>query len=375
MKRRTLLKNSVLATGTAALSGGVVSAAAQSGPAIVKDRKVFSIFSPDPNSPWPTSEVVGGNAVRFFEWVERATDGEIVLELFNGEDQIPEDGEYEYVMKGDLDGYFNLEYHWKPHSAAFGMFGGAMPMGLTADEHSAWIYHGGGQALWDELSGKFGIKPLIAGNIGLQMIGWFNKEINSPADVEGTIMHMPGWAGSIMRDFGATTQDFPNSALLEGLRDGRLAAVEKASPWIDLGYRFYEGAKYYYTSPFHEPCGVLALGMNQAAWDSMSANQQRIVGEICMAHNAYSMAESKMQNARAFRIMTQDHGVERRYFPEEMMLRIGEFAGELLRSIESEDDLHSRIASSYRDFRNEAMAWTDASVVEFASNRGLDYSF
>ena len=49
--------------------------------------------------------------------------------------------------------------------------------------------------LWEEAYDKFNLIPLAGGNTGVQMAGWFNKEINSLEDIKGTRMRIPvlGW--------------------------------------------------------------------------------------------------------------------------------------------------------------------------------------
>ena len=42
----------------------------------------------------------------------------------------------------------------------------------------------------------------MAGNSGVQMGGWFNKEINSPDDFKGLKMRIPGLAGMMMSKLG-----------------------------------------------------------------------------------------------------------------------------------------------------------------------------
>jgi TRAP-type mannitol/chloroaromatic compound transport system substrate-binding protein len=44
----------------------------------------------------------------------------------------------------------------------------------------AWINHGVAGAVGRTGLGEFGLKSLLCGNTGVQMGGWFNKEINLP---------------------------------------------------------------------------------------------------------------------------------------------------------------------------------------------------
>lgn len=74
----------------------------------------------------------------------------------------------------------------------------AVPFGMTADEQAAWIYHGGGQALWDEFNARFGIVAFPAGRTATQSFGWFKREINSMADFRSLKMRIPGLGGELV---------------------------------------------------------------------------------------------------------------------------------------------------------------------------------
>ena len=128
MKRRDFLNSGVIAGAAAAVSA----------PAIAQSRRVLTIVGPTPESRWPSGQTKAGNAVRLYEWIERATDGEIAFEFYEGMDDIPEDGEYELVMNGEVDGYFESEYHLWHHHRGFRAFGG-LPMGMMEEEHTAWL--------------------------------------------------------------------------------------------------------------------------------------------------------------------------------------------------------------------------------------------
>src|SRR5690606_21265893 len=104
---------------------------------------------------------------------------------------------------GTADLYHSAEYYYQGKSKAFNFFS-TVPFGLTANEHTAWIRYGGGQQVWDELSANFGIKPFLAGNTGVQMGGWFRKEMNSVADLQGLKFRMPGLGGDALQKLGVT---------------------------------------------------------------------------------------------------------------------------------------------------------------------------
>ena len=77
---------------------------------------------------------------------------------------------------------------WQP-----AVFFSQIPFGLTQVEHMAWMNHGGGQELQHEAFREiFGVVPFTCGQTGIQMAGWFNKEINNIEDLRGITMRMPG---------------------------------------------------------------------------------------------------------------------------------------------------------------------------------------
>ena len=138
-----------------------------------------------------------------------------------------------------------------------------MPFGLTAGELAAWVYHGGGQELWDRLAAGFNIKPFQVGNTGAQMGGWFNKEINAIEDFKGLRIRMPGLGGEVLRRIGAIPVSLPGAKIFPSLQSGAIDATEWAGPWSDLALGFHKVAKYYYYPGFHEPGTALSVSYAQ----------------------------------------------------------------------------------------------------------------
>ena len=114
----------------------------------------------------------------------------------------------------------------------------------------------------------------MCGNTGSQMGGWFRKEINSPDDLKGLKMRIPGLGGDVMAKLGASTVSLPGGQIYENLIAGSIDATEWVGPWNDGFMKFYEAAKYYYYPGMHEPGSMLAIGMNKKWWDGLSKSDQ-----------------------------------------------------------------------------------------------------
>jgi TRAP-type mannitol/chloroaromatic compound transport system substrate-binding protein len=221
----------------------------------------------------------------------------------------------------------------------------------------AWIQHGGGQQLWDELGAGFNIKPLPCGNSGVQAGGWYTREINTLEDFKGLKIRMPGLGGEVMRRLGAAAVTLPGGEIFQSLQTGAIDATEWVGPWNDLAFGFYRAAKYYYLPGFHEPGTMLGLGINLDLWRSLSTSEKAIFQTAAQAQNMDSFAEFNTNNARALRTLIEDHGVELRTFSDEIFRELGRVSHEVLEDIAGEDDLTQRVYQSYLIARANGMEW------------------
>ena len=141
----------------------------------------------------------------------------------------------------------------------------------------AWVRYGGGQELWDELSGQFNIKPLLFLSTGAQMGGWFNNEITSLEKFNGLRYRMPGLGGEVLRRLGAIVVSLPGGEIAPALKSGAIDASEWVGPWLDMAMGLHKAAGYYYYPGFHEPGTAQTLGINKRVWESFNASDRRLI--------------------------------------------------------------------------------------------------
>ena len=85
-----------------------------------------------------------------------------------------------------------------------------------------------------KVDADFGIKPLMASNSGVQMGGWFTKEVDDPRDYEGLRYRMPGLGAEVLRRMGATVVNIPGGEIVDALKSGAIDASEWVGPWLDM---------------------------------------------------------------------------------------------------------------------------------------------
>jgi TRAP-type mannitol/chloroaromatic compound transport system substrate-binding protein len=144
---------------------------------------------------WPKGfPGLGSSAERLVSAITAITGGRLKVQVFGAGQFVNAFEVFDAVSGGVADMYHSFEGYFEKKSPAFNFFS-AIPFGFTADEMAAWIHFGGGQALWDELSGGFNLKPLLSTSTGAQMGGWFTKEVTGPQSYAGLRYRMPGLAG------------------------------------------------------------------------------------------------------------------------------------------------------------------------------------
>jgi TRAP-type mannitol/chloroaromatic compound transport system substrate-binding protein len=365
MKRREFIKSAGVA--------GLATAAAASSfpkPALSQGRKQLKMVTT-----WPKNfPGLGTTAQRLADRITTMSDGSLSVKVFSAGELVPPFESFDAVSSGTGDIYHAAEYYWQGKSKAFNFYA-AVPFGLTATEQSAWINHGGGQQLWDEVGKKFGVKPFMAGNTGVQMGGWFNKEVNSLEDYKGLKIRMPGLGGEVLRRIGAAAVSLPGGEIFPALQSGAIDATEWVGPWNDLAFGFYKVTKYYYYPGFHEPGTTLSSAVNLKVWEGLSSSHKAIVSSAMSAENDVALAEFNAKNNGALNTLVNKHKVKMRKFSDEVMNAIGKRAGEVVAEAGASDALTGKVYDSFLKFRKNAIGWSKLSDQAYWDARLLPFKY
>jgi TRAP-type mannitol/chloroaromatic compound transport system substrate-binding protein len=357
MNRRDALK-----TGVAAALGGA--GAAISAPAIAKSRIEVNMVST-----WPRDfPGLGTGAQRFAKRLNDMSDGRIKVNYFAAGERVKAFDALDEVGSGNAQMYHGADYYWKGKHPAWAYFT-AVPFGLTNNEFNAWYHFGGGEALHDEVAGEFGIKGLPCGNTGVQMGGWFRKEMNSADDFKGLKMRIPGLGGDVLAKLGASPVSLPGGQIYENLISGAIDATEWVGPWNDYFMKFYEAAKYYYYPGMHEPGACLSVGMNKKWWDGLSNADQTMIRAAAETENSIMMSEYNAKNGEYLGKLIKEQGVKLRKFSDDTYDAFGDAAEDVFAEVRSHSALAKKVHDSFLKARAEVGGWAKISDVEYIAQR------
>jgi TRAP-type mannitol/chloroaromatic compound transport system substrate-binding protein len=310
----------------------------------------------------------GMTAARLARRIETMSGGQIAIQLHAAGEIVPAFEVLDAVSEGVAELGHTAAVFWAGKMPVSQLFL-AVPFGLTPLEHTSWIEHGGGQALWDELYGDFGVKPFMAGNTGMSMGGWFRQEINGLADLQGLRFRMPGLGGDLYQPFGIVQVSLPPGETLPALQSGAIDAAEFAGPFSDLALGFYQAAPYYYGPGLHEPNGTGECIVNRGTFEALPDHLQAVVAEACRAENAFALAEAERMNAEALKSLVEDHGVQLRTFPDEVTAALRARAPEVLGQFAEKGGLEKRIHDSYVAMLELMRPWSRESMARFLTAR------
>jgi TRAP-type mannitol/chloroaromatic compound transport system substrate-binding protein len=363
MKRRDFLAGASLA--------GAGVATALSKPALAQDKTEWKMVTS-----WPKGMAgLGSGAERLAERIGSLSGGRLNVKVFSAGELVPATQCLDAVSQGVADMAHDFAHYHLDKTPAAGFFA-SVPFGLAPDEFAGWINFGGGQELWDELYGQFGVKPFLVGNTGVQMGGWFRKELKQPKDIKGLKLAVTGYAATLWEKLGGKAVNLPIGEIFGNLQSGAIDGAEWIGPYNDLSLGLYKLTKFYYWPGIQEPgCGVECV-VNRRKYDALPDDLKQIVAAACGAENAISQAEYSGRNPGALATLVNEYKVQLRQYPKPIIAAFAGAAGKTMQEIfDKGDDGTRKIASSYFKFRKQAIAWTRISTDAFAAARDGKYDY
>ncbi len=306
---------------------------------------------------WPKNfPGLGTGANQLATAIESMSGGRLKIKVYGAGELVGAFETFDAVSRGTAQMGHSGAYYWKGKVEAAQFFS-SVPFGLTAQEMNGWLYFGGGLKLWRELYEPFGIIPFPAGNTGTQMGGWFNREINSVADLKGLKIRMPGLGGEVLTRAGATTVNLPGGEIFTALQSGAIDATEWVGPYNDLAFGLHKAARYYYYPGWHEPGSTIELLVNREAYEALPAGLQEIITQAAIQANLHMLAEFTARNSAALQTLVNDHGAELRAFPDSVLAELREQTETMFQELIARDPQSAKIYTSFSQFRRQVMEW------------------
>ena len=364
MKRRDLVRGAGIAAVAAGLTACGAKPGTNSGAAQPDIKLQWKMVTS-----WPSNfPGLGTGAAALAEMITKASGGRITVKVFGAGEMASAFEVFDMVGRGTAQMGHSASYYWKGKMAAAPFFS-AYPFGLNAQEMNGWLYAGGGLELWRELYAPYKVVPFPAGNTGVQMAGWFRKEIKSVADLKGLSMRIPGLGGEVLARVGSTPQNIPGGEIFSALQSGAIDAAEWVGPYNDLAFGLHKVAPYCYYPGWHEPGSTLECIVNKQALESLPEDLQQIVADCCQATNVQMLSEYTARNQQALEKLKQEPGVKFLPLPVDVLAALKTASLAVLAEVAASDPMAKKVYESLQKFQASAKAWHEVSEEAFYSAR------
>jgi TRAP-type mannitol/chloroaromatic compound transport system substrate-binding protein len=306
---------------------------------------------------WPPNFPILGEACSLFaEWIEEMSGGRITIRVYGGNELVPALEAFDTVRTGGAELGSGAAYYWAGKAPAAQFFA-SVPFGMNAQQLNAWMISGGGLELWTELYRDFNLVPMAGGNTGVQMGGWFNREINSIADLKGLKMRIPGLGGKVLQKAGGAPVLLAGGEIYTGLERKLIDATEWLGPYHDTMMGFQDIAKYYYTPGWHEPGTMLEYFINKEVYDALPKDLQCIIQSAALRTNVWVISQMEAKNAAALAGLA-DKGVNIKAFPPEVINQLRIYTRDVIEEITAQDAFTRKTYQSYKAFQDKAVNYS-----------------
>jgi len=320
---------------------------------------------------WPKNlPGLGSGPENFARMVTQMSGGRLTARVYGAGEIVPAFEVFDAVSQGVADMGHGASYYWKgkvPSSVFFT----AVPFGMTAQEINAWLHYGGGLELWREIYAPANIVPFAGGNSGVQMAGWFNREINSVQDLRGLKMRIPGLAGDVFTRAGGTSVRIPGGEVYTSLQTGVIDAAEWVGPYNDLALGLHEVARYYYYPGWHEPGAMLEFLVNKSSLEALPPDLQAIVKYAARAANQDMLDEFTARNNTALQDLVSNHDVQLRRLPDDVLRALYDASVDVMQELVSSDPLAAKVHASFEAFYGDVRAYHHISEQAYINARDV----
>lgn len=308
---------------------------------------------------WPVGlDTIFGGAVIFAERMGALTGGKFKIEPRAAGELAPGLEVLNVVEQGAVPVGHTASYYYVGKSPVTA-FGTALPFGLNAQQQNAWLYEGGGlDTLQEYYAEKFGVIQFPAGNTGVQMGGWFGKEISTVADLQGLKMRIPGLGGQVMSKLGVTVQVVAGGEIFQALQTGAIDAAEWIGPYDDEKLGLNKAVDFYYYPGWWEPGPTLEVEINLNEWNKLPEVYQEAIKTAAFEANTIMLARYDARNGEVLKRLV-DGGTQLRVYSDEIMAAAEAAAFELYDELSAQDADFKSIFAGWNAFRQQVQAWHD----------------
>lgn len=318
---------------------------------------------------WPSGLLLQDSATMFANRVAELTEGEFEIRVRPAGELVPPLEVFNSVQAGTVECGHSWSAYLIGQNAAF-MLEAGIPFGLTTEQHATWLRDAGGAEMLDEVHARFNVKSFLVGDIGGQMMGWFNKEINSLEDIRGLRLRIAGLGGQIFEDVGVSVQLIPVGEMLAGLERGVIDGAAGGTPTDNVRLGLHQVARYWYYPGWNSPSAAMSAYVNRDAWNELPDDFKKAFETAALAAHSEHVTHCQEMDRKTIADLRESHpDIEFRALPDDVMQAVEQAADRHYARFAEEEEDFARIFPEWQKFAEEIRALQDMTVYPLNRHR------
>jgi TRAP-type mannitol/chloroaromatic compound transport system substrate-binding protein len=256
------------------------------------------------------------------------------------------------TSKGVLDGAHSVPVYWYGKSKVASLFGSGPINGMDAHQTIAWIYRGGGLALYNELLQKLNLNVVgfFAMPMPTQPLGWFKKPIKSAGELKGLKYRTVGLAADLFQEMGAKVTQLPGGEIIPALERGVIDAFEFNNPTSDMRFGAQDVIKNYMMGSYHQAMEFFEIVFNKPKFNALPKDLQAILQYGVEAANSSNYWTAMDNYSRDLQDLVSKHKVNVIRTPKSIFEAQLKAWDVLTDRLSKEDPFFAKVVESQRAF-------------------------
>jgi TRAP-type mannitol/chloroaromatic compound transport system substrate-binding protein len=279
------------------------------------------------------------------------------------------------TSKGVLDAAHTVPVYWYGKSKVASLFGSGPINGMDAHQTLAWIYRGGGLALYNELLAKLGLDVVgfFAMPMPTQPLGWFKKPIKGAAELKGLKYRTVGLAADLFQAMGAKVTQLPGGEIIPALERGVIDAFEFNNPTSDMRFGAQDVIKNYMMGSYHQAMEFFEIIINKKKWASIPKDLQAILQYAAEAANSANYWTAMDNYSRDLQDLITKHKVNVIRTPKSVMVEQLKAWDVLTPKLSQEDPFFAKVVESQKAFAKRVAYYVQINEADYRA--GYEHVF
>ena len=307
------------------------------------------------------------NAQSYATRVGEMSGGSLTIDVLPVDSVVKTSQMQDAVHRGVLDAAHYVSAYWYGKSKAASLFGTGPCFGWSSQEVLGWVYHGGGQELFDELMADLQLNVVSFFNSPMpaQPLGWFKEEIKDASQMRGLKYRTVGLAADLLLEMGMSVVQLPGGEIQPAMKSGLIDAAEFNNPTSDRDFGMQDVSKHYHLASYHQSQEFFEITFNKDKFNALSPEHQSIIKNASEAENSGFYWGNTKRYSDDLLTLQNEQGVNVYRTPDSVLAAQLDAWDIIIERLSAEDPFLAKVIASQKAFAKDVMNYLNLNQPDY----------